>query len=476
MDGDEKGRTEFGSFFHGGLTRREFLKVTGSAAVVAACGRPLFAGATYPYGTLGEVISACGWNSSADGAFYFAHVTDIHTNDRGPLKMENKYAVPNFVTDVNRLDPAPAFMTITGDLVSDTFRSKSSWPRAKEGFLKTRRILDDLRDSIGLHLIMGNNGCSWEMFEEVWPERPLYWSFDRGGIHFVGLMGYYLWKPPHGNHAGTVLDDEQLAWLKKDLAGRERQTLVIFTHEPWVDLSAHILHSQVEPLLADWTGDVWNVAGHIHRNKCHLRPLPKTTMRIVETTTPIGAWRPAKGAYRLLFASGGKITAMALRWLTCHGKPLGYELEKPQDTWKRYRPPFEAAKDRLLWGVMVGAGDAPLRGEFAGLQDRISNLRLRKDGFATYRVPLNKCRTEPKYLALLGVSEARVMVSGDGASWREPPEARVKKGRMGGYPALLVALGPDRAGADALHVRVALTKGQIAAKGAVYLYGLALLR
>ena len=473
MDGDEKERTERGSFFHGGLTRREFLKVTGSAAVVAAWGRPLFAGETYAYNTLAETISASGWRPTDPNAFYFAHVTDTHTNDRGPLKMNNKYAPPNFVTDINALAPAPAFMVITGDLVSDTFRSKSSWPRAKAGFEKNREILDQLNPAIKHHLLIGNNDCSWEMFEAVWPQRPLYWSFDRGGIHFVGLMGYYQWKPSHGNHAGTALDDAQLAWLKKDLAGRGKQTLVLFTHEPWVDLSAHILHNQVEPLLADWTGEVWNVAGHIHRNKCHLRPLPKTTMRVVETMTPIGSWTPAQGAYRLLFASRGKINAMALRGLSCRGKPLGYELEKPQESWSRYRPPFEAAEDRLLWGVMVGAGDAPLRLELYKVQDRISNLRLRKEACAIYRIPLNKCPGKPNRLALVGLhKKGAVRVSKDGVTWRMLADAEMKRESLG----LTAPIGSEWAGADALHVSISLTDEQRAAKRTICLFGLALLR
>jgi len=456
--------------------RYAFTRAALSVVVLTACGASLAADTPYPYATLGEVISACGWNAASPEAFCFVQVTDIHTNDRGPLKMENKFAPPNFVTDINTLAPAPAFVAITGDLVSDTFRTPSSWPRAKEGFLRTREILDDLNDAIDLHLVMGNNGCSWEMFEEVWPRRPLYWSFDRGGIHFVGLMGYRLWEARHGNHAGTVLDEAQLAWLKKDLAGRQKQTLVLFTHEPWVDLSAHILHSQVEPLLADWTGDVWNIAGHIHRNKCHLRPLPKTTMRIVETTSPVGAWRPSQGAYRVFFAAGGKITGSALRWLTCHGKPLGYQLEKPQESWTRYLPPLEAARDRVLWSAMVGQGDAPLRGEFVKVQDRISNLRLRAEAVATYRVPLNACPTPPGSLAFIAMPEAAIAISKDGATWRKLTGDETRKESLGSHSSLIVPLGAEWAGAEAVHVRIARTDEQIAKRAMIHLYGLALLR
>jgi len=460
-----------------GISRRDFLKAAGAVGAMAVAGVPALGARNYALQTIDHVISAVGWKAEDPGAFYFAHVTDIHANDRGPLKMENKYSPPNFVTDINSLTPRPAFMSLTGDIISDAFRSPSSWPRSKAGFQYARKVLDGLNKSIELKLILGNNDCAWEMFKEVWPGRPLYWSFDMGGIHFVGLMGYSLWKPQHGNHAGIALDGPQLAWLKKDLAGREKQTLVLFTHEPWVDLSAHIFHSQVEPLLAGWTAPVWNVAGHIHRNKCHLRPLPRTTMRVVETMTPIGSWRPSVGAYRLLFASRGNITALPLRWLTCNGNPLGYELEKPESAWTRYVPPLEAAKDKLLWSVMIGAGDGELRGEFVKVQDRISNLRIRKDGYATFRVPLRTAGARPRALALVGPSKAAVRVCVDGAAWREATGAEMSAEPMGPSPALALKLGPEWAGAGEINVRLSVSAQEAAAgRNQVYLYGLALLR
>jgi hypothetical protein len=45
------------------------------------------------------------------------------------------------------------------------------------------------------------------------------------------------------------------------LAGRSKQTLVLFTHAPLCDANANLLRLQVEPLLKDWSGDVWNIAG-----------------------------------------------------------------------------------------------------------------------------------------------------------------------------------------------------------------------
>jgi 3',5'-cyclic AMP phosphodiesterase CpdA len=54
-------------------------------------------------------------------------------------------------------------------------------------------------------------------------------SFDRDGVHFVGLVTVKELKAGGMGHLG----DDQLAWLKKDLAGVSSSTpVVVFTHIP----------------------------------------------------------------------------------------------------------------------------------------------------------------------------------------------------------------------------------------------------
>ena len=56
-----------------------------------------------------------------------------------------------------------------------------------------------------------------------------YYSFDHAGVHFVALVNVMNFKP---NGLGGFGDD-QLAWLKDDLAGRSAsQPLVLFAHMP----------------------------------------------------------------------------------------------------------------------------------------------------------------------------------------------------------------------------------------------------
>lgn len=353
-------------------------------------------------------LKRSGWQ--LDGKSYFIQSTDIHINDRGPLKMLNKYKGKNFITDMNMLKPRPVFMVVTGDMVSDVFRHKSSWKRAESGFLTCRKLFAQLDKKIPYYLILGNNGCSWEMFKKAWPDRPLYWSFDKNDIHYVGLMGYNNWKPENSNHAGITLDKKQWQWLKADLKGRENQTLVIFSHEPLYLQDSHLVFDPLKKLLANWKGEVWNVAGHTHINALQRIKLPQSTMYFVETTTPVGVWRPKKGAYRLFYLVDGKIEATALRWITFDGKPVKYELCAPKNTWPYYVSPYEKLKDKLIWYEKLGKGNVKHLKTSHRIEDRISNLRVRSKGFVEYELPLGKFAKGAKASQLLLVCSNDVVV------------------------------------------------------------------
>jgi 3',5'-cyclic AMP phosphodiesterase CpdA len=81
----------------------------------------------------------------------------------------------------------------------------------------------------GEHDVIGDNGA--EFFRRFGERQQSggWYSFDHRGVHFVGLINVLNLK------AGGLgsLGPEQLAWLKKDLAGRSAETpLVVFAHMP----------------------------------------------------------------------------------------------------------------------------------------------------------------------------------------------------------------------------------------------------
>ncbi len=415
--------------------------------------------------TFEEAAAAAGWEATSPGSFYFVQATDLHVNDTGPLVMENKYEGKSFVDDINTLSPQPRFLAVTGDTVSDTFRSPSSWPKAEKGFQAAKdRLFAKL--AVPYHLVLGNNGCSPEAFHKVWPELPTHWSFDCEGIHFVGLYGYALWKPENSNHAGALLDQEQLEWLKKDVAAAaQSKTLVIFTHEPLQDPDCHLLRAQLAPLVGGFSGDVWNIAGHNHMNSCDAFNLAGKTVRVLQTTSPVGAWKPGKGAYRIVFASAGRIVGTALRWGDKSGEPVGFEKDRRPEEIRMVKTIDDVFGSAALRTVMVGAEDKPMRVASDKVEDRISNLRITKGGAVVYKIPLDGLGGKTRQIAILAPPATLVELSDDGNAWR-PVELRKSDLK----DALVCEVPPELAAIQFLYIKM-----KAPAEKEVRLYGIGLL-
>jgi len=402
----------------GFLSRRRFLAGSAVSWLGAHC-RPALGGPLDE--SLLDVTQAIGWDVQAAGSFYFLQATDLHASEitQGALKMPDKYGGKNFADDMNRLAPAPAFLAITGDLIAMTTRSPSTWPQAEAGFQRVNgKIVSRL--TMPCHMIIGNNDCSPEAFHKVWPERPVHWSFDLQGVHFVGLHGYNTWKPENSNHAGILLDGAQLAWLARDVASAAKaQTLVLFTHETLCDPDCHRIRKQLAPLLATFAGEVWNIAGHNHANAAHTVLIGEKRVHVLETLSPVGSWVPDKGAYRLVFVSGGRVVGSALRWLTKDGDPIRFEV----DRLIRKDPLSPMPEDLLRKGevrtYMVGEEDVPLRYDVSSVTDRVSNLYLAGGQSFVYRVPLEDWgRTVGRLaLAVKTQTEFAVAFSADGRNW-----------------------------------------------------------
>jgi 3',5'-cyclic AMP phosphodiesterase CpdA len=81
----------------------------------------------------------------------------------------------------------------------------------------------------GEHDVIGDNGAEFFRRFGTKENEGGWYSFDHGGVHFVALINVLNLK------AGGLgfLGADQLAWLKKDLAGRSSETpVVVFAHMP----------------------------------------------------------------------------------------------------------------------------------------------------------------------------------------------------------------------------------------------------
>lgn len=412
------------------ITRREFLAGSVAAGAGLLC-RPVL-GESIDKG-ITDIAKAIGWDAKAPGNFYFLQATDLHASEitEGALKMPDKYGGKNFADDMNMLAPAPAFLAITGDLIAMTSRDPSTWPQAEVGFARVKEKIVS-RLTMPCHMIIGNNDCSPEAFQKVWPDRPINWAFDCHGVHFVGLHGYNTWKPENTNHAGILLDDAQLAWLAKDIAAAAKaKTLVLFTHETLRDLDCHRIRKQIAPILDTFGGEIWNIAGHNHANAFNMVQIGTKRVRILETLTPVGSWVPDKGAYRLIFVSDGRIAGSVLRWLTKDGEPIRLEVDGEIRKDQVVTPTLEETlrKDAVRT-FMVGEEDIPLRHDISKVTDRVSNFHFQNGQSFIYRVPLESWGKTVRRLFLAARSQADFTVSfaGNDQNWLPAVSVQTKSG------------------------------------------------
>lgn len=190
------------------LDRRQFLKLAGLGGAVFASGLPGFA--------------------QAQGAqdFYFVQLSDTHWGFEGEPNPDAKVTLKKAIASVNALSPAPDFIMFTGDLTHTTDDPVERRKRMREfkeiiGALKVK----DVRFIPGEHDASLDRGAA---FKEFFGKTN--YSFDYKGVHFVALDNV---SDPAAN-----LGEEQLAWLKADLAAQKPEArIVIFTHRPLFDLA-----------------------------------------------------------------------------------------------------------------------------------------------------------------------------------------------------------------------------------------------
>ncbi len=173
--------------------------------------------------------------------FRFVHFTDLH------LKPEDgaEQGVLKAVAAVNALDPAPDFVITGGDLVSDVL--EANFERADLLFNLYEKCLGQLNcpvhHGIGNHDILGwypesdvaenHPEFGKKMFAGRLGEGSTWKSFDHKGWHFV-LLDSLEWDEQNEDYMGLVCD-EQLVWLKDDLAAVDNSTpIAVMTHIPFV--------------------------------------------------------------------------------------------------------------------------------------------------------------------------------------------------------------------------------------------------
>lgn len=205
---------------HDGVDRRGFLKCMAWAGTGAFC---LMKGGVLNSYSLSRV-SEIGAKEAA-GELSFVQISDSHMGFNKPANPDVAATLQVAVSKINALSPAPEFVLHTGDI------SHLSKP---EEFDNVDQILKGASPQEvfyvpGEHDVLNDDGKQFLERYGRGSKGTGWYSFDKKGVHFVGLVNVMNLKAGGLGSLGT----EQLEWLEKDVKSLKHSTpIVLFAHIP----------------------------------------------------------------------------------------------------------------------------------------------------------------------------------------------------------------------------------------------------
>jgi 3',5'-cyclic AMP phosphodiesterase CpdA len=203
-----------------GIDRRGFLKCMAWAGTGAFCVVQGGVLKSYSLSRIAELDPA-----KMRGELSFAQLSDSHMGFNKPANPDVKGTLKVAVDRINTLTAPPEFLLHTGDI--------SHLARAEE-FDTVEQILRDAKAKDvfyvpGEHDVIGDDGKQYlERFGRNTKGGGWY-SFDKKGVHFIGLVNVMNLK------AGGLgsLGAEQLEWLEDDVRHLSASApIVVFAHIP----------------------------------------------------------------------------------------------------------------------------------------------------------------------------------------------------------------------------------------------------
>jgi 3',5'-cyclic AMP phosphodiesterase CpdA len=163
--------------------------------------------------------------STAAGELSFVQISDSHMGFNKAANPDVVGTLKAAVDRINALATPPEFMLHTGDI---SHLSKPEEFDTVDQVLKSASA-KDVFFVPGEHDVLNDEGKQYlERYGRA-SQGPGWYSFDKKGVHFVGLVNVLNLK---SGGLGT-LGQEQLAWLKADVKHLKHSTpIVVFAHIP----------------------------------------------------------------------------------------------------------------------------------------------------------------------------------------------------------------------------------------------------
>jgi Icc protein len=161
---------------------------------------------------------------AGSGALQFVQISDSHIGFDKPANTDVTATLRAAIAKIKAAPEQPSFVLHTGDL---THLSKPA------EFDTLQQVLSDLSIPVfyvpGEHDVLEDDGKSYLQRFGKGTQGAGWQSFDKNGVHFIGLVNVVNLK------AGGLgsLGNEQLEWLEKDVKRLKSSTpIVLFAHIP----------------------------------------------------------------------------------------------------------------------------------------------------------------------------------------------------------------------------------------------------
>jgi 3',5'-cyclic AMP phosphodiesterase CpdA len=254
--------------------------------------------------------------------FSFVQISDSHIGFDEPANPNVLGTLEEAIAKVGAVRTKPAFMIHTGDI---THLSKPQQFDDAE-----QRIA---RAKLDVHYVPGEHDVIDEGAGKAYLDRygklskgKGWYSFDHGGVHFVGLVNVFDLKAGGMGNLGP----EQLVWLADDLKGKSASTpIVVFAHVPLWTIAADwgwgtqdstealqllarfgsvtVLNGHIHQLMQKVEG---NVTFHTARSTAFPQPAPGTAPSPGPKLVPAGELHGLLGITRVAVRRGGGVLAI----------------------------------------------------------------------------------------------------------------------------------------------------------------------
>jgi len=208
------------NFNKDGVDRRGFLKCMAWAGTGTLCVLQGGLLKSFPLSAMTLKDSA-----KTKGELSFVQISDSHIGFNKAANPDVSATLRVAIDKINALPQAPEFILHTGDL---SHLSKPSEFDTLDQLLKSVRT-DQIFYVPGEHDVLNDNGKQYLERYGKGTKGEGWYSFDKNGVHFVGLVNVTNLK---AGGLGT-LGHDQLEWLEDDVKHLKSSTpIVVFAHIP----------------------------------------------------------------------------------------------------------------------------------------------------------------------------------------------------------------------------------------------------